>query len=874
MSWSYVTGSGSGPMAMRLVIAGHPIEFVTADYLAGAGSDGRIRLPGLNIDGIQWSEKLDPASCKLSCQGFTAEILEDSDNLIGNSFAQTPEQCTYLMNTMTAATNQMTVMSDIFSLYDKVYIGSECMVVIGVGSAPTYDVTRAYRQTDAFAHYVDSTGLTRLSRPEVTYYKPSIEGQTVYLYAYGDHETGSGHLVWTGIVGQSPMLRNLTTWEIPIESIASILDQDLGLDLQDPVPLRGIMYGRGELPKIQIKMLSTAYSTAAAVSNSIYRLTLTEGFYETQQDWCDHINSRIEIETALWTQPLNVAGTTSPRLEAVDNPLKPGSWVFRYVADSVSPRWLQIYCMGIIDPFQVETWLYEPLTGTHETHNVVSDSVYYSPTWEMGMPGAGTVPRGLIGRNEVTFPVQNIVPIGGEIELAVGDVIHMKWPEFYGQMMKTLSYTVETWNTSTRLATVTGRDYRTRDDWHRTYTASSVPELTFSRTYLQNGSMIDFLDELIANAPDEAPAGRQPYMTVNHFNSTLSHTESDPTLDAYGWKHNRYYGGSKDIPLNDILLEESKLAGVIPSIGTDGRIVYVPWRMNAITQEPQYTINAYNNLSQRNLPGYVTNPYGMLNTVVYTTGFDPVTSEITGNPITIRDEAALSRNILIRSLKIEPRSTTRSPMTRSDVMTIAKTWLGVLGCPYNTVTITCPLSAINSTIGSFVGINVSQIPNQLDGGRGVSNIVGMVVGREVKPIQGTVILEIFSTTLRFAGYSPSSFVDTYTDNLDGTFKVYLQYPATFGYSSVADWTIGDVIKLVPYNTTGTQRSATITAVTPGDNSITIGSVSGVVPWASALTVEYAYATSIQPTQEIYCYIARSDNQIPFDILVPARVFSI
>ena len=53
MSWADVIARGSGPIAYRLVIAGHPIEFVSASYLIGAGTDDCIRIGGLEARSIQ-----------------------------------------------------------------------------------------------------------------------------------------------------------------------------------------------------------------------------------------------------------------------------------------------------------------------------------------------------------------------------------------------------------------------------------------------------------------------------------------------------------------------------------------------------------------------------------------------------------------------------------------------------------------------------------------------------------------------------------------------------------------------------------------------------------------------------------------------------
>ncbi|MCR4256783.1 MAG: hypothetical protein NUW08_03705, partial [Candidatus Uhrbacteria bacterium] len=336
MTWARVVETGSGAIAFRLMILGHPYEFVSDAALVGETTHGRWRLGGLRASSIMWSESLDPAQCKLSARGFTAEIVEDGAHRTGDSFAQQPSGVYYLASSMTVGTSTM-VLSDAGPADGSVlYVGSECVLVTAGGTTTSLTVTRAYRDTLATAHIVDTT--TGITRPEVTSSRPSIEGTVAKLYAYGDGETGDGTLVWRGIVATAPKLRGLTTWEIGLDSVASILEQPLSADLQDPVTLRGIMYNEASGPSFQVIMTTTASEFGDI--EDFATITVPESSYETQDDFIQYVNTEIRAQTSAWAFPLNATSGAAPTLSAV---AAAGSWGLVYTTTAADPRFVLVH---------------------------------------------------------------------------------------------------------------------------------------------------------------------------------------------------------------------------------------------------------------------------------------------------------------------------------------------------------------------------------------------------------------------------------------------------------------------------------------------------------------------------------------------------
>lgn len=870
MSWSDVINRGSGAIAYRLVIAGHPLEFVSASSLIGAGTEDRERIGGLEARSIQWGETLDPAAVKLRGQGFTARIVEDGSHRTGDSFVRQPSRINYLSTSVTATDVAIPLTNTNHANGDIFYLGNECFKITSGGGTAAPTCTRNYRDSIATAHYVDPS--LGLSRPEVTFEevsqhngRPSIEGSLAYLYAYGDGETGDGILVWRGIVAAQPKLRDLTVWEVELDSVVSVLDQTLGADLAEPSMLRGINYDALTAPQFQISILASAdYDGAVAHTATVGGADLV-GFYETQEDFCAALNVLIRTASSTWgTHALNRTSGERPTLLA--QPTDTGAWRFVYSTPSSSHRWCTVATLNEttarIDPVYADGGL--PMTRSDgvRVFSVSSSDSFYPYSFDL-MEGAGTVPRGFIGyHTSRTIVFTDTAYIGGTLALAAGDTVTLEWPAFNGFDAMTRQYNVTSFDSTTRSAVlglgVVPRGVRS--SIFRYYTAAGVPTITTSRSYVTSGTVADFLSNLTTYSPEYSPTGRMPLVTTEHLDSSIIAAEVDALSLGRDWLTSRSYLGTSDVSLAKILEEECKIYGLIPYITTDGRISYQPFRVGAATEVTSYTVDASKNLSGAQMPGFEPSAYGLLNTIQIKTGWDPKTGKHIGRTFIVRDSAALSRNPLPRQMKIEPRSSWADDLAipYSEVLAMAQTWLGVLGAAYQTITVACRLDAINAVIGTQVSVTVEQLPNTLDGGRGVTLATGVVIGRNVRPLDAIVELTVLTTQVRVVGYAPSSLVDTVTLVSGSSYDIALNPSPPLGYSSIYTWSVGDECQLTQYDTAAPSSvTASITAIDLGLLTIT-ATLSGAPP-SGTLTLEYRTAQYVAMQQERYAFISLEDG---------------
>jgi hypothetical protein len=867
MSWADVAISGSGAIAFRLVIAGHPLEFVSASSLIGAGTEDRIRIGGLEARSIQWSESLDPAAVKLRAQGFTARIVDDGLHRTGDSFVRQPSRIAYLTASVTSTAVAIPVSNTNTANGDILYLGNECMLITSGGGTAAPTCTRGYRDSIATAHYVDPT--LGLSRPEVTFEevgeyngRPSIEGSIAYLYAYGDAETGDGTLVWRGIVAAQPKLRDLTVWEVELDSIVSVLDQTLGADLAGPSMLRGINYNAQTAPTLQISILSGDDIDSAIAHTATVGGPDLAGFYETQEEFCDALNALIRTASSTWgTHALNRTSGERPTLIA--RPGSSGAWTLTYSTPSASHR----YCLvdsengstTRVDPEFISTLFLRRLSDGVRTDQVSASDSYECQSLSR-LDGAGTVPRGFIG--EQTDAFTDTVFIGGTLALDVGDTISIEWPAFDGKEAFTRDYYVLAWDSTLRRATVRRRRVHGPRPGvvDRYYTSSSVPNVTTSRSYATSGTLGDFITALTTDSPEYSATGRMPLVTSEHIDPSMTASAIAEIALGRDWLSSRTYLGTSDVSLAKMLEEECKLYGIIPYIRDDGLLAYRQFRVGAATELVAYVVDESSNLSGAQMPGFEPSAFGLLNTIQLKTGFDPKTGKHIGRTFVVRDSAALSRNPLPRLMKIEPRSSWADDLAipYSEILAMAQTWLGVLGAAYQTITVACRLDAIYATVGQQVSVTVAQLPDTTSGGRGIVLASGVVIGRAVRPLDAIVELTILTTQVRVAGYAPSSLVDTATLVSGSSYDIVLDAIQPTGYALADAWQVGDAAELTQYDAvTPTAVVATITAIDQLTQTVT-ATLSGAPP-AGTLTLEYRGAADVVAQQERYAFIALEDG---------------
>lgn len=913
MTWSNVVATGQGRVEFRLVIAGHPIEFVTSTSLEGSSTDGRVRLARLNRSSIKWGESLDPAKVELSQSGFTAEFTDDPDHTVGDAFNREPQKITYLSTTMGVASATASVLSDEFVNGDTIYIGRECFNLTSkVGT--TYTVDRSgsstlatlyslgYRDSDVTEHPVNVT--VGLTRPEMASARVSFEGITVYLFAYGNGETGDGTLVWTGIIEAEPRLRGLTTWELSIGGVSTILDQNLGGGLEETVTPRGINYSDESLPKIIIQRRSGAACTSSLVATDIAEFTPTKQFYETNTALCTDINTKITTLTAGWAVPLDGAAGRGRLFAEVS---AEGFWLFRYQTGTTA-YWLDVSVTGLIDPFMRSIGsLFSRtanITAFYDAGGAIVDTLAVSTSYfpahstlhgaevaPYALPSAGTVPRGQVGNPPGSrgrlIPTEFLktIYVGGTTTFLAGDEIEISWPDrpgYDGEVAATYKYEVTAFDATNRIITIldpSTAPFSTvipGDSWRR-FDGATIPTIKSSRLYVANGNVAAFISDIVSNSAVEAPSARQPYVAASHVNTTLTSSEVNPLTSGIPWINNRYYGSRSTVSLKDYITEECKMCCAVPTIGTDGRWSLSKFRYGAVTSTPSYSVDENNYLSEQGIVSYERNAFGSINIIKLKTGYSLAEDEYKGGDKVVNDAVALSRNALPRVMTIEPKSIIPPrPITTSlvedlyidDINALGQRWFAVLGAPYDTIKVVCPLTAFPAIIGSYVNIKIKQIPNTSRGGRGIQDRIGIVVGREVNPTMGTITLTAISSVESIYGYTPSSNIDTVTLVSGTQYDIQLVDLGLPGWAMANGWVVGDQVRI---ETTGPSFGVSVGALISVNTTTNIvrfdwfgGTIPSGLDLTNSPTLEYdAAASAATASMQRYSYIAGTDNRIGF-----------
>lgn len=882
MTWAYVKETGNGDVALRFVIEGLDREFVTDEYLAGAGSDGRVRCTGFLGNSFMFSEKCDLTNHFLDCEGFTAQIadVEETGTL---TFGAMPTGTTYLAAALSTASASMTVLNTApFTAGDYIHVATECMSIVTVVDATTLTVGRGKRDTTTQAHYTNDG--ENLRSPEVTNAPVSIEGRRVYVYAYGNGETGDGTLIYRGVCATDARLSNSTTWEITVDPISSLFDQQIGLDLDEPVSPRGILYQPGSDLGVHITMhtgtapsSSPAYmatfSLAAELGTSDY---LGGVFFETQEEFCDALNGLIVSKTALFGSPYSLtSGSTAnePTLKAV--PDGTTGWHLEYKTGTTQ-KWCSVNYWSPIDCNTQATFSATPnaaLTRDGEAQTVVAASTtYVVPRVTGDIPGAGTVPRGFFNGNFYSTSdghggtrigaTSNIIPLGGSIVPSVSSALaKVQWPECGSYPEEEVEMEVVSIDGTYRfvqLRSIGDSVGLTSHPW----TSVCKPSIRFSRI-LTHGNIWDFLAAIMSDAPDGGNIGRVPFIISDEdVAASVSQTTIDSLASRSPIMSSRTYGQFKPMKLREVIEPEILLLGAVMSTDSNGRIVFRKLQASAATEASNGAITSH---EQLDFPPWERNSFGSVNTVVLKTGWDPREDSYNGRTFIVRDVGSLGRNKTARKLEIEPKSFIDGDdamITDSDVTALTAPIVGLLGYPYDTVTVKVPLTCFDLFVGDNVTLTSAQVPNSI-GSRGI-NAGGIVIGRKWSPYEGTGEVTLLVSLQNIAGYAPTWRVTASSGSNPYTLTVAASGQPD-GYATIADMRNGDMIQVAAIDTT----SPTVRTSTVAVSNVNVGAetfqvtLSGALP-AGTLNVDYQSATApVQVSQQVYAFQAASNGVIDF-----------
>ena len=879
--------TGYGEWSFRLVIEGYPYEFVTDADMETTTADGRMRVNGLIGDEIIIDEQVDLARAKLEVGGQTIKIV-DVDGQATAALSTRPVFYQYLTAALTTSGTTVTL-SDTTGLTagDVIHIGTEAILVGTVASSTSLTgCTRAYWQTFPQAHYVVGTSFARY--PAVTDVPLTIDGRRarIYFYGQGDPRTGDGELRWIGRVSSGARIsEDMTEWTFSLDSVASVLDQDMSTDQKEPMAARGIYYPWDSPLVLTISELSgTNYTSDVATSVDIVLPDATEGgFFETQAEFADALNGLVVAATT------GAGMNNTYGVEAVDD----YTWrVTVRTAAAANHKYAHINAWSYVDePVMVGSGLASASGAAIFT--IAADSPYYAPM-------IGNVPRGIFGPSNVSPLVRSSIQpalaetwpndrvyLSGIPDVTAGTAAHVMWGGDVGERMQR----VRSSDASARwvsMQPVPG----TSTLLHIPY-PNAPPTVKLAR-YYTTGDVHDFLEAVTNAASDGMNLGTAPDlrqstvadedlddMNLAVIEAIVAEAATDPLQQS------RDYTAYSSHKLSEILAAEAQLIGCFWRLDVYGRIVLSKIEPSTDGSNSVADIDESNLATSQGFGALEQEQLGTLNTVVFQTGYAPDEDEYLGAPFTVIDLGSLSLNKAARAVTVEPVSVAsafpealRPDLLASTYTRIAASLIGLYGGPYEIATVPVITTLMDTALcGTVVTLTHDQMPNG-SGTRGITDKPALVIGRKWTPREGYGWLTLLMSSVKFGSYAPAmrvtsvsgattSWVLTVSSQTITNNELYLPD----GVSADEVFAIGDAILLREWDATSpTERSGTVDAVTATTISVTLGS-----SWAglggATYNVGYGLSTSAVTTQRRFAFMADSVTLVDFNGYVPAYLFA-
>lgn len=756
MTWARAIARGRGKSEYRLEIEGWPDQWVTHREMCQTLADGRRRRHGLTRKGLRIRDASILHEAKIEADGLTAKII-DVRELATESLSTLPTVIGWLTASAVAGAGNFNVSASAAFVDGYYHIGTEVVLVSARPSGTSIDVTRAQWGTTAQAHYVEVGA--RAVQPEFTDRPALMVGRRAFLYGYGagDPKTGNGTLIWRGVVAAEPRA-NGPAWHIPIDSIASVLEQTI-VGLDDPLRPRGVYYPWNAPLRLG---LFEKNGTTSDAGNLTTAEILYTGFTETNVEFAAAVNALIAAATGSWASTIRVVTDGDD------------GWHITVTTDSGTPRYAGV---SLMSGSSVDGAFDNELTdGSGIGTEVVSGGVEYYQFPQGGADGRplGSVPRrsvpgGTSPHNTADETASSTAPanrlhlenVGG---LGVGDGIEIN-PE--GDFPQTFDITVVD----------TAESYVEVDMPAGTGRGPGglvlVPPIPDLRGAIRFGSgpgdLEDFRDALIAKAVD-ANTGGVPHVIATDFESwnvVVAMASAGRPLQSL-----RQYIFSSSAELAEILEHEFRLLGVYPYITTTGTIGLRLLRVPAPTEDST-TIGASRYLVKQAFATLETHGMGAANVVVLKTGYDRVEDKFKGPTYEVRYVAAISRTRKRRVLEIAPKIEPRDPITDYSVaVDVAWPVLQMFGTRYDIVTFRCSIAAFGVTVGDVVALTIPHVP--FDGERGLDDVIGTVVAREWDLDQGVGQLSVMLHTLNVAGYTPTGRVVSQSNVSGNTWDITLE----------------------------------------------------------------------------------------------------
>lgn len=767
MTVARVEATGSGPLAFRLEIEGFPFCFVTNEVMEQTDSDGREWVNGLQMKGVKSTQKADLPRAKLEAGGTTFKIADVGERVV-EAFNTSPTATTWLAVACDDADTSITVKStESFPSSGVLYLDSEVLSYASK-TATTFDgLTRGIWSSLAQYHYVPDGAFLRF--PAVTDQAEKLTGRRVRLWMYsaGDDLTGTGTQRWLGIVRGDPRCTGVT-WSLLCDSIASVLEQEIGADLGEAATPRGVY-----LPPtgLQIGIGRTVGSGSVPVG-STSQIAEVYGFYETQAAFIAEMNAKLLAITTGW-------GAGAPSILCVAS--ADGTYHFEIVQGATAHGIeLRTYQAPACEPLFTPGTITSTADGPGPFIPVqLANTRYYCWPSSFPVPGAGLVPRGVFSFTTsletddaaalATYPRQRIY-LGGSVGVAPNSTAAaVTWLD--GASSEERTYSIVTSSTPNRSIDLTrrfGRTYELVDD--HVYTPANLPTVRLGRSYNTTGTdgVADLMRTLELGSAEQVNTGAQPMVRTGDYDFSAW---TDAYAGVLAVARSRFYDSFKPGKLIDFIAPDLMLAGLYLAFDSAGRLTLKRLRLPSPTETGVYDITR-STLVTKTLPRYERGAIGAFASVTIKDGYDALTDKYLAPSHTPRDVTAYGQDPTSRTLLIESKSAGAVPITAADAVAIADGVLGIYGQAYAYITCEVDFRAMGVTIGDAVTITTGLLPSSA-GIRGVSDLVALETSRELEWYTGRIALTLLATPRRIAGYAPAALITDHSEVGDGEWEITL-----------------------------------------------------------------------------------------------------
>jgi hypothetical protein len=778
--------TGSGRMRARLSIAGFAGDFVTHRRMKQTLADGRVWIESLDVKSLKWGARTDLLHASLEAEGFTA-TLKDHRQEVTRILAKRPTLTTRLMQSVTD-TDVVLNVEDTSGFpaaaapaADRViHVNTEAIRYTNKTATTFTGCVRGVWGTTPQYHY--TTDGAALAYPPVTNAPKSLEGRAVSLSLYGDGDsgTGLGTAVFRGMTNRG--FRYVDgVYTLGIDPVTRVLDQNIGGDLNEPTPIRGIRYTR-ESPFILVIAQDITSGTSAVVT--------IIGFFEDQGAFCVELSTQIANATAAWGW--------APGSSIVAMP-EDGGWYLEYTIGAAGTPF------GIrLDTTRVHRLSRNVGRSTSSALDVQlspnwisADGTTTAPPYTLGatyqIHWSAPVPRGVVGHLAVASTVTvGAAPGGEDFRIYLG-----------GTLVPTLNMAlfIEGGEGDPTPATIVGCD--TTDRWVDVETPFRIlgpdTKLTFGRL-LERGGIYQLRNALVNLSPSLCNAGGMPLITGDDLlpsADTVIASYANPALGL-----GRTWIGFEAFTLADLIEPELRAIACYPRIGAGGAIEWKQLRASVATDTVQWTIGE-RDLLRGTRPTTERGQYGLLGVVVYKTGWVAKENEHLGPTFKFRDMGAVAPNRVSQTLEIAQLSLERGAtdprsgavISIEDVRRAAMPVLGLFGDEYDVIQVVVGMRYFSVLVGDTVALTSSKVP-QIDGTMGVVDDLCFVTATGFDMSTGSITLQLLRHGQRIRGYAPAFRMDPGNAALVAgtTYDITVNIADYTDRASVGDWLeAGDLV---------------------------------------------------------------------------------